>query len=91
MSAAGGLPSVAVKALGLCVQTFLTTKTHTKSLQTAGGQSISIIPLCSQLQFPEHPKSSSTMSSSRQHFVNNLRKIESMFHKVKGIITSIAS
>lgn len=76
MSAAGGFPSAAVKALGLCVQTFLTTKTQAKSLQTAGGQSISIIPFCFQLQSPEHPKSSSTVSGFRQCFVNHLRKIE---------------
>lgn len=91
ISAAGGFPSAAVKALGLCVQTFFTTKTHTKSLQTAGGQSTSLIPLCFQLQFPEHPKSSSTVSSARQCFVNHLRKIEWIFYKVKGIISSNSS
>lgn len=37
MSAAGGFPGAALKTLGLCVQAFLTTKTHAKSLQTAGG------------------------------------------------------
>lgn len=76
MSDAGGFPSPAVKALGLCVQAFLTTKTQAKTLQTAGGQSISIIPLCFQLQSPEQPNRSSTVSGFRQCFVNHLRKIE---------------
>lgn len=76
MSAAGGFPSAAVKALALCVQAFLTTKTEAKSQQTAEGQSISIIPLCFQLQSPEHPKSSSTVSGFRQCFVNHLKKIQ---------------
>lgn len=76
MSAAGGFPGAALKTLGLCVQAFLTTKTHAKSLQTAGGQSVSIIPFCFQLQSPEHPKSNSTVFGFRQCFVNHLRKIE---------------
>lgn len=61
MSATDGFPNAAVKALGLCVQAFLTAKTQAKSLQTAGGQSISIILLCFQLQSPEHPKNSSSV------------------------------
>lgn len=74
MSAAVGFPSAAMKALDLDVRGLFTTIMQAKVCKLQDRVYLSFL-LCFELQSPEYPESSSTISGFRQCFVNHLRKI----------------
>lgn len=75
MSAAVGFPSAAMKALDLDVCGLFTTIMQAKVHKLQKDRVYLSFLLCFELQSPEHPESSSTISGFRQCFVNHLKKI----------------
>lgn len=74
MSAAVGFPSAAMKALDLDICGLFTIMQAKVHILQKDRVYLSFL-LYFELQSPEHPESSSTISGFRQCFVNHLRKI----------------